>query len=324
MRKSFQVSAAISTLLVSALAGTLAVQAQQAPGVTPPTTTGGGTPKIEIAEPKHDFGKIWVGDKLEHTFSIRNAGDGELRILAVKPKCGCTTPAGYPNAIAPGAAADFLFRLNADRYKGDYSTTIDIETNDPANKTVKLTLSAHVQHYLEANPSFVLFDKLRPDASTQTTVVLTNKTDKELKLSTKALFPSSRVFTWEMKETTPGKVYELLVSAKPPYPGKRNHQTLEIDLGVQGLPPVRIACTAVVPERIDVEPRMLYIPPDSQPRTRSIIFANNGEKDVNLLEAVSADPNITVNVATLKPGRDYRVNLVSVSYTHLTLPTSSE
>ncbi len=310
MRKSFQVSAAISTLLVSALAGTLAVQAQQAPGVTPPTTTGGGTPKIEIAEPKHDFGKIWVGDKLEHTFSIRNAGDGELRILAVKPKCGCTTPAGYPNAIAPGAAADFLFRLNADRYKGDYSTTIDIETNDPANKTVKLTLSAHVQHYLEANPSFVLFDKLRPDASAQSTVVLTNKTDKELKLSTKALFPSSRVFTWEMKETTPGKVYELLVSAKPPYPGKRNHQTLEIDLGVQGLPPVRIACTAVVPERIDVEPRMLYIPPDSQPRSRSIIFANNGEKDVNLLEAVSADPNITVNIATLKPGRDYRVNLV--------------
>lgn len=101
MRKSFQVSAAISTLLVSALAGTLAVQAQQAPGVAPPTTTGGGTPKIEIAEPKHDFGKVWVGDRLEHTFSIRNTGDGELRILAVKPKCGCTTPAGHPNAIAP-------------------------------------------------------------------------------------------------------------------------------------------------------------------------------------------------------------------------------
>ncbi|MGQ9649047.1 MAG: redoxin domain-containing protein [Phycisphaerae bacterium] len=309
MRKSLCVSATISALAAWVSICAPAIVAQEQPGIVPPATTGGGTPKVEITEPKHDFGKVWVGDRLEHAFNIRNVGDAELKILAVKPKCGCTTPAGYPKTIAPGASADFLFRLNADRYRGDYSTTIDIDTNDPVNRTVHLTLAVHMQHHLEANPSFVLFDKLRPDASAQTTVMLTNKTDKELKLSTRGLLPAMQVFTWELKEITPGKTYQLLVSAKPPYPGKRNQQTIEIDLGIQGIPAVRIPCTAVVPERLDIEPRMLLIPVDSQPRTRVIAFTNNSDNDVKLLEAVSADSNIAVNVSTLKPGRDYRVNL---------------
>lgn len=283
-------------------------RAQAAPG-GPAASAPSGTPKIEFTESKHEFGKVWVGDKLEHTFQVRNTGDAELRILSVKPKCGCTTPSGYPSAIAPGATGEFLFRLVADRYRGDFSTTVDIETNDPANKMVKLTLAGHMQHFIEVTPISVTFDKLRPNESAQTTVKLENKIDKELKLSIKTL-NASPIFSHELKEITAGKSFELVVSANPPYSGKPRYQILEITADDPKIQPIRIPCSAIVPERLDVRPSVIYLRPNTPAGPRSVEFTNNSDSDVKLLEAVSDDPAIKVSTVARKPGREYVVELL--------------
>ena len=43
-----------------------------------------GTPKIASDAATHDFGAIKLGDKAEHVFKIRNAGDGVLKIDKVE------------------------------------------------------------------------------------------------------------------------------------------------------------------------------------------------------------------------------------------------
>jgi thiol-disulfide isomerase/thioredoxin len=307
MKRGFRMIAGVWATVVLAT-GVSAGWAQQ-PTANAPAVPG-GSPKIEFAEPKHDFGKVWVGDKLEHAFKARNIGTADLKILGVRPKCGCTTPSGTPTSIAPGATADFLFKVDGDRYHGDFSTTVDIETNDPVQKVVHLTLAGHMQHYVEATPPGVLFDGLRPDSTAETTVMLKSQTDKPVKLSVRSPINPSPVFKWELKEVTPGKVYSLSVKAAPPYPNKRNIQVLEIETGLPNVPPVKIICTAVAPERLDVEPTVLIIPQNKEAVTRPVHFTINGGKDVKLLEAVSQDPNIKVNVETRKAGRDYMVNLV--------------
>ncbi len=308
MQRSYQARTVFAAVAVLAVIPARAGLAQQAPGIAPPATTG-GTPKIQFDELKHDFGKVWVGDKLEHTFKATNPGTAELKILSVKPQCGCTTPSGTPKSIAPGAAGDFLFRLNGDRYKGDFSTTINIETNDPANKKLVLTLAGHMQHYLEVTPPSAYFNKLRPDSSAETTLRLLNKTDKEMKLSVKTPVNPSPVFKWELKEVRPSKEYQLLVSANPPYPRKLNSQLLEIETGLPKIPPVRISCSAVVPNRLDVEPAALYVGPSKEATNRPIVFTANGDNDVKLLEAVSPDPNVKISTVVRKPGRDYQIDL---------------
>ena len=42
-------------------------------------------PVMEIPSPRHDAGNHWEGEKVSHAFEVRNTGNGELRILSVKP-----------------------------------------------------------------------------------------------------------------------------------------------------------------------------------------------------------------------------------------------
>jgi len=43
------------------------------------------TPALVIPSPRHDAGSHWEGESVSHTFEVKNAGSGELRILNVKP-----------------------------------------------------------------------------------------------------------------------------------------------------------------------------------------------------------------------------------------------
>ena len=42
-------------------------------------------PVMEIPSPRHDAGTHWEGEKVSQAFEVRNTGNGELRILSVKP-----------------------------------------------------------------------------------------------------------------------------------------------------------------------------------------------------------------------------------------------
>jgi len=42
-------------------------------------------PVMEIPSPRHDAGTYWEGEVVSHTFEVRNTGNGELKILSVKP-----------------------------------------------------------------------------------------------------------------------------------------------------------------------------------------------------------------------------------------------
>ena len=42
-------------------------------------------PVVEIPSPRHDAGTHWEGELVSHTFEVRNTGNGELKILNVKP-----------------------------------------------------------------------------------------------------------------------------------------------------------------------------------------------------------------------------------------------
>jgi len=42
-------------------------------------------PVLEIPSPRHDVGIHWEGEVVSHTYEVRNSGNGELKILSVKP-----------------------------------------------------------------------------------------------------------------------------------------------------------------------------------------------------------------------------------------------
>lgn len=42
-------------------------------------------PVVEIPAPRYDAGTHWQGEAVTHAFEVKNSGNGELKILSVKP-----------------------------------------------------------------------------------------------------------------------------------------------------------------------------------------------------------------------------------------------
>ena len=67
-----------------ALAGALLFCAPAGVMAQSGAVAGAAKPRISAPVSSHDFGEIWEGDLVTHTFTIRNTGDAELHILAAK------------------------------------------------------------------------------------------------------------------------------------------------------------------------------------------------------------------------------------------------
>src|SRR5262249_11195804 len=78
--------------------------------VTGFATTG---PKMEIAEPTFDFGKVPAGPMINHAFTFTNTGDQVLEIKDVRPSCGCTTAGEWDHQVQPGKQGSIPVRFNS-------------------------------------------------------------------------------------------------------------------------------------------------------------------------------------------------------------------
>ncbi len=78
----------------------------------------------------HDFGDIFQGDKVEHTFKFMNSGSKDLVITNVEVTCGCTTPKGWPrDPIAPGASGELTISFNSSGKIGKQNKVITLTSN---------------------------------------------------------------------------------------------------------------------------------------------------------------------------------------------------
>ena len=92
----------------------------------------------------YDFGEIFQGDKVEHTFRFTNAGDQDLLITNVQVSCGCTTPKGWPrDPIPPGEGGALSVAFNSAGKMGKQNKVITITSNSTGALN-QVTFSANV------------------------------------------------------------------------------------------------------------------------------------------------------------------------------------
>ncbi len=78
----------------------------------------------------HDFGDVFQGDKVEHTFRFTNTGNKDLVITNIEVTCGCTTPKGWPrDPIAPGGSGELTVAFNSAGKIGKQNKVITITSN---------------------------------------------------------------------------------------------------------------------------------------------------------------------------------------------------
>ncbi len=269
----------------------------------------GPNPKVEIASPNHDFGEQWVGGQLKHTFEIKNVGDKPLNVLNVKPSCGCTLAGKYDKLIAPGATGKIPVSVNSTKLFGKFKKTIRVTTNDPTNQNATLSISGVIKHFVTVAPRSANFRQIKPAEEKDFTLKLTNNGEQplELTLSKPQIGPS---LTAELVEKVPGKEFELIVHARPPYKEGRLSGAINIKTNNPKQNDLKIRISGTALARLDIKPKQLVISrPKPNEFTQTFTVTNFGNSPVHLLDATVNDDQLSLETKEIEPGKKYEVAL---------------
>ncbi len=101
---------------------------------------------------KVDFGKYPANLKKEAFYAITNAGDDVLKIIKIRKTCGCSEAKVDKTELKPGETAKLKAVIKADSIYGPFSKNIYIESNDPKQRFLSITLSGHAVPIAKIKP----------------------------------------------------------------------------------------------------------------------------------------------------------------------------
>ena len=88
-------------------------------------------PNISFEVNEHNFGDVKENDgKVSYKFMFKNNGQNVLKILSVKPSCGCTTPDWSKNEIKPGKDGYVIAEYNPKGRPGVFRKSLSVITSD--------------------------------------------------------------------------------------------------------------------------------------------------------------------------------------------------
>jgi hypothetical protein len=145
-------------------------------GFTVSRATAAGTPRIQFDKTVYDFGVTSGVQSVTGTFTFSNTGDGELKVDAPKPSCGCTVASVKPDTLKPGEQGELVFTLNMYNLGGHIEKTIGVPSNDPINTNLVLTVQVENKLKYVLTPAFVALGDVHPGATTNA-VIEVKRTD---------------------------------------------------------------------------------------------------------------------------------------------------
>ena len=298
-------------LTVSSLA-TLVIAAGPQGGTQPATTTApaGPAPRFRCDQPEYIARNAWSGEKIEHDFVIGNDGDAELRILNVRPTCGCTIAPDYDRTIAPGGTGRIRIILTTSaQAKGRTSKAIHVDTNDPASPQAVLTIGAELTPRLEVEPAAgASWGRITPETPLVRRLTIRNRTETPMQLAVVPP-PDETPFRAELRETEAGRAAEITVTAVPPFREGFNAGQIRLTTGLADQPELTIPCSLFSPPLVEVVPNRLLLTAAAadKPFERTVLLRYNHAGQMEILAAEFTDPQVPIRIEATAPGRDYRV-----------------
>jgi thiol-disulfide isomerase/thioredoxin len=269
----------------------------------------GPKPVVTCDEPVHDFGSVWTGPTLAHTFTVKNTGDRTLNITKVKPSCGCTVAGPYPRSLEPGESGEFPFSINTTKIHSRFDKSVNVDCNDPLTPQLRLRLRGEVKQYVNVVPSNAHFGTIVGDERQERVLNVTNNTDKPLEVTLGD--PTSPGFKYELVEKEPGKAFELHVIAEPPFSPGRLQSVVRLNTNIEDQKEITIYARGNVPERIEIQPDSITLSDthgvQTRGLTRVIRITNYSEQPVKVLDAKIDDPSVTLTLSERTPGKAYTV-----------------
>lgn len=148
---------------------------------------GAGTPEIYIPLTSYNYGIVATGDSAVWNCQISNTGTADLVIenAIIQNAVPIFHWQVFPQTVAPGNSFNFplIFRPTE---PGSLNTTVTIESNDPINPLVNLTLTGEAVTpgpQISLSSLFHSYGPVRKNATTRWFVTITNTGDEPLQVT---------------------------------------------------------------------------------------------------------------------------------------------
>ncbi len=153
----------------------------------------GMVPRLEVDSYKAEFGTVYRGEKLHHTFQLKNSGQSDLVVQEIRNSCACAAgkltlddetwneeelrDAKRLGILSPGETAELEVELKTAKatLPGKdtlLSKVIRIYTSDPARNPVTLTLEATMISPFTIEPESFDFGMVRKGAGAKQEAIL--------------------------------------------------------------------------------------------------------------------------------------------------------
>lgn len=274
------------------LAASSTIAAAQMPDDMPPPQPSGDPEaaggKLEADTEMWEFGKVWFGEKLTRDVKITNVSDKPVKILNVRTPCSCTTATLAKKEFAPGESDTLKIGFDSTKSSRVARKWVNIETNIPERKYLRVMLSGEVLPIVEVEPrdGGRIGRILRHDPF-ERNFKLTCAYDKPMDLQMRDV--ESEFFDFKFYEEEPGKVYRLDVKSKPNMPEGAILFNIEFDTGVEICPVWKMKLEGYSLNRVNAFPQEVYVPRTRKNKSEQFIYVVNERAKPLRIKSVKAN-----------------------------------
>lgn len=175
-------------------------------------TPAAAAPRLVVEQPVYDLGEVFEDQNLEHTFTLRNAGDQPLVIEKIELDCACSL-VEFDHTIPPGGQGRVTFRIVPYAVIHKFCKKGEIFTNDPQQRPAVIQLCGFAKPFIEIQPSHIIRFTGNPQENLTARIRLLNHQATPLTIKGTRTDLGDKIGV-TVNTLEPGKVFELVVTNK--------------------------------------------------------------------------------------------------------------
>jgi len=254
-----------------------------------------------------DFGRHPADQNTVAEFTLRNDGDAPVDILRVRTDCGCSAAEIGARVIAPGETSPVKLTVRPNALGGVYRKSAFVESNDPENRVIKLSVVGDAVQRIVVKPSmYVDVGDLSTASDWRGSVDLVSE-EEDVLLGEPVVDGLVTIETKLERVTAErGSHYRMGITVTPPDRIGSFHGVVNVPLlGPEGAP-ARVLVSGRVGTELVIIPAVAYLQRSDQPQVRrfTLRLADSRAQPMkaDVLE-ISEHPGVSASVSPNDDGK---------------------
>ncbi|MEN1681589.1 MAG: DUF1573 domain-containing protein [Planctomycetota bacterium] len=177
------VGAAMASLAVGPMEGDQLLGAAPAAVSVAAPSFDAGEPRVAVELQEYNFGSMIRGERQSHRFVVKNVGDGPLTLTPGETTCKCTSFTVDNAVLPPGGSTEAEVTWEAKVSAGPFRQTANLETNDPRQPLVPLSVAGEVLDASDLDPQEFVLGRMGVEDSREVSLVVMTFDDPELEVT---------------------------------------------------------------------------------------------------------------------------------------------